>query len=206
MEGLLPSPSGVLQAYFVLTGLLVVSLNVFPENVKKVLMAYGARRDDAASAGSAAAAVPDFLSKLIARTQVPHSWYWHFYALSAGLSLFWAEQFFSHGRVMGMLVSWSAGNSRSSSQSQHASMVLAKVVLAWCLMALQGARRLWECFFVMRPGTSPMLAVHWVAGLGFYAAMSMAIWVEGSSTSDRKIYSSWVALKIERVEVLTRLD
>jgi 3-oxo-5-alpha-steroid 4-dehydrogenase 3 len=49
-------------------------------------------------------------------------------------------------------------------------------------MALQGSRRLCESLFVFKPGSSPMWFIHWALGLAYYITISLAVWVEGSST------------------------
>jgi 3-oxo-5-alpha-steroid 4-dehydrogenase 3 len=61
-------------------------------------------------------------------------------------------------------------------------MSLEQIYIAWLLMALQGSRRLYESLFVFKPGSSPMWFIHWALGAAFYAVISLAVWIEGSST------------------------
>lgn len=65
--------------------------------------------------------------------------------------------------------------------AQEPSMSLEQVFVAWLFMALQGSRRLYESLCVSKPGSSPMWVVHWALGLGYYTAMSVAVWIDGSS-------------------------
>ncbi|KAI9817607.1 MAG: hypothetical protein M1832_004611 [Thelocarpon impressellum] len=54
-----------------------------------------------------------------------------------------------------------------------------QIALSWGLMTLQGGRRLYECIALGKPSQSTMWFVHWLLGIAFYGAMSMAVWVEG---------------------------
>lgn len=54
-----------------------------------------------------------------------------------------------------------------------------QVYMVWLLMLAQGVRRLYESLFIMRPSTSSMWILHWALGLTFYAAMGIAVFVEG---------------------------
>ena len=62
-----------------------------------------------------------------------------------------------------------------------------QVKIAWLMLLVQGGRRLYEClslskediFSVENTSTSKMWGGHWLLGLAFYAATSVAIWVEG---------------------------
>ncbi|KAG5930423.1 hypothetical protein E4U53_002238 [Claviceps sorghi] len=162
------SPSGICQAFFLGATAAFLSLTVLPRDARSAFLDYGARRQGRAEGPGGG------LARLlgVVSVQVPHAWFWHFYLLSTGLSAFWAWQFLAGGSVMGVLAGWQGRGRRSAE--------LGRVVLAWAMMAAQGGRRLFECLFVTRPGRTPMLAVHWVLALAFYAAVSVAVWVEGS--------------------------
>jgi hypothetical protein len=47
------------------------------------------------------------------------------------------------------------------------------------MMTVQGARRLYECITLTKPSQSKMWSVHWIIGLAYYLAMTMAVWIEG---------------------------
>lgn len=59
-------------------------------------------------------------------------------------------------------------------------MGVEQVLLAWGMLTVQGARRLYECWAVMRPSASQMLGAHWILSLLVYLAMGMSVWIEGS--------------------------
>lgn len=58
-------------------------------------------------------------------------------------------------------------------------MTFEQVVVCWCLMTVQGTRRLWESITLAKPSESKMWFVHWILGIGFYIVMGISIWVEG---------------------------
>lgn len=93
---------------------------------------------------------------------------------------------------------------RQVSLSGEPSVELDRVFLAWLMMAAQGGRRLFECFWVVKPGRTPMWWVHWALGLGFYGLMGISVWVEGSGEFCFPSYSfslSWFALASRRRSV-----
>jgi 3-oxo-5-alpha-steroid 4-dehydrogenase 3 len=168
-------PSTYCQTFFVLAATSVLSLQLLPDEARTTLMDYGARRPNDSSAPQSK--LLKVLAKVTSVGQVPHSYFWHFYLLSSCLSGFWAWEYVSRGRVLGLVAE------RQASTSGHPSMELGRVLMAWMMMALQGGRRLYECFCVVKPGRTPMWFVHWVLGLAFYAVMSVSVWVEGSGKS-----------------------
>lgn len=114
----------------------------------------------------------------IEAVQVPHRWFFHFYAVSITLSLFWSVQFLIQGKLMTSLCS-SVTSGKSMSKEQ--------VILTWVLMTVQGGRRLSESIYLGKPSSSKMLFVHWVLGILFYCAMSVAVWIEGAGIFPRAI-------------------
>ncbi|KAI9844196.1 MAG: hypothetical protein M1838_002299, partial [Thelocarpon superellum] len=102
-------------------------------------------------------------------------WFIHFYIVSVSLSLFWALQYIYLGRTLQGIYGMRHGRRADAGPG----MDLHQVVLTWLLMTFQGARRLSECIAFGRPSQSKMWVVHWLLGIGFYIAMSMAVWVEG---------------------------
>ena len=121
----------------------------------------------------------DFLAGLT----VPHTWFTHFYLLSVCLSLFWAAQFIFEGRVLGYVL--------SHTPLERGGMTPRQIVLMWVLMAAQGSRRLYETAMWQKSTQSRMPVGHYVLGIVYYIAMSMAIWVEGIRTqSEIRLASS----------------
>lgn len=188
------SPAQICQAFFLLSTCLVLSLYVLPEDARRTLLDYGARRPKAdltkADLTKDAAAKPpadskpageppagglkSFLTNLTSYGQVPHSWFLHFYVVSVAWSAFWAWQYARGGGVMGTLAAM-------QDRAGEPSVELGRVFVAWCLMALQGSRRLYESLYVSKPGSSPMWFVHWALGLVYYTTMGISVWIEGSS-------------------------
>ncbi|KAK4554862.1 hypothetical protein LTR86_008010 [Recurvomyces mirabilis] len=58
-------------------------------------------------------------------------------------------------------------------------MTYRQIILTWLLLLLQGSRRLYESLEFSRPSKSRMWIGHWMIGIGFYMATSIAIWIEG---------------------------
>jgi len=177
------SPAQWCQSFFTLSAALVLALQVLPQDVRSAMMDYGPRRpkdgmskskkEDEKKQGFAV--LRSFLKDLTEYGQVPHSWFMHFYITSVSLSGFWAWQYLTRGSVLRSIATWQDRAGRSS-------MSLEQVYIAWLLMALQGSRRLYESLFVFKPGSSPMWFIHWALGVVFYAVISLAVWIEGSST------------------------
>lgn len=66
-----------------------------------------------------------------------------------------------------------------SSADNAPSMSIGKVAITWSLMTVQGLRRLHESTTLTKPSQAQMWVGHWLIGIAFYLAMSMAVWVEG---------------------------
>jgi len=109
----------------------------------------------------------DFLATL----QVPHSWFITFYCISVASSMLWGYQLLTRGPLYQEVAHWT--------QPQAASMSHGRIILCWSLMALQGTRRLWECLILTRPSQSTMWVFHWLAGVLFYIATGVSLWIEG---------------------------
>ncbi len=111
--------------------------------------------------------------------QVPHDWFWTFYALSVTLSAFWpGEAMFLHGPVYGLI--------RDSAGPLATSMTFEQLKVTWVMLLVQGGRRLYESLIFVEWeefGTdkimSKMWGGHWAMGLAFYIATSVAFWIEG---------------------------
>ncbi|KHN99555.1 3-oxo-5-alpha-steroid 4-dehydrogenase [Metarhizium album ARSEF 1941] len=191
-------PSKYCQAFFLAAAASVLALQLLPREARRTLTDYGARRPRRASSPtSSRSRLASALSELTAVGQVPHAYFWHFYLLSTGLSALWMWQFITRGSVVSFIAE------RQVSLSGEASAAAGRVFLAWLMMAAQGGRRLYECFWVLKPGRTPMWWVHWALGLGFYAAMSVSVWVEGA----RAMLGPWQAcatdMRLTARELLT---
>lgn len=181
------TPLQWIQAFYLAAAGGIAALQGLPSSVRSNLMDYGARKspgtegtkkmDKTDSGKQQKEDSEDVLAKLIKATQVPHSWFWHFYAFSMLGSAFWAWQFVTQGRAMRVLI---GGQNQGKAVEAADPDALGRVVVAWTMMALQGSRRLYECVAVTKPGSSPMLAVHWLMGLMFYGVMGVSIWIESS--------------------------
>ena len=108
----------------------------------------------------------------IASIQVPHAWFIHFYILSLVLLCFWLHQILFSGPAFRFIASF-------ADQDFTRSMTPQQVALTWLFMTEQSLRRLYECAAFSSNSTSKMWIGHWAMGLGFYAAMSVTVWVEG---------------------------
>ncbi|KAB8343165.1 hypothetical protein FH972_022755 [Carpinus fangiana] len=112
----------------------------------------------------------------VAAVRVPHAWFNHFYVLSLLVSCFWASQILSDGSFFEWLATREV-------VARSASMSLDQAMLAWAMMTFQAGRRLYECLDNHKPSASKMWVGHWAAGLAFYAAMGVAVWIEASLRS-----------------------
>lgn len=65
------------------------------------------------------------------------------------------------------------------------SMSKEQVILTWLLMTVQGGRRLSESIYLGKLSSSKMWFVHWILGILFYCAMSVAVWIEGAGMFPR---------------------
>jgi len=116
----------------------------------------------------------------VASIQVPHSWFTHFYLVSVASSVFWAAQILLQGRVLDTVLVWQRDASTEKTEGlSRRGMTLDQITVVWVLMTMQGVRRLYESTVLIKPSQSKMFFLHWVLGIGFYAVMGIAIWVEG---------------------------
>lgn len=168
------SPALCCQAFLIGAAAAVPAMLALPNHLRAALMDYGPRRSavDRSRRGLLALVVD-----LVRRpTEVPHSWYWHFYLVSSSWSVFWAWQYLSRGSLMDAMA-------RAQLQAEPASTPLGRVFLTWAMMALQGGRRLYECLRVIRPGETPVPLFHWALGLVYYTVLGVAAWIHGSGAS-----------------------
>lgn len=176
------SPAQWCQTFFGLSSAAVLAVQVIPKAAQHAVLDYGARSpagtDDQMKDADPKATnrFSDFVKAVASVGQIPHAWFMHFYVASIAGSLFWASEYLRDGPALGFIAARQA-------QSGSPAMSLEQTALVWTLMLLQGSRRLYECFFVMKTGSSKMWLVHWLLGLGFYVCMSISVWVDGSGTS-----------------------
>lgn len=174
------SPAAYCQLFYVTAAAAVLAIAAAPESIQDLLTQYGAR--SAAAGTSDGKGSEEAGNGLFTRVvgwatsvgKVPHSWFKHFYILSLSCSVFWAAQFICRGRILDAIA-------RNQALKEPVSMSIDQVILMWFLMVLQGARRLYEYAFILRPSSSKMWIIHWVLGLAFYSCTSVSIWIEGSS-------------------------
>jgi 3-oxo-5-alpha-steroid 4-dehydrogenase 3 len=144
---------------------------------RRQIMNYGSRGEKTAEKGERQ---PDLSSQskhaslldLIASFHVPHTWFTHFYITSVVSSIFWAGQVLTHGRIFNFLVS-------QCQVSDAQGMTVNQILLAWGFMALQGARRLYECLTLTKPSKSKMWIGLWLVGIVYYIIMGVSVWIEG---------------------------
>lgn len=126
--------------------------------------------------------IPERILDEIADWKVPHDYFWSFYFESVSLSPFWAgEVLYLHGPIWGLVRDYTRPLAYTNS------MTFEQVKITWLMLLAQGCRRLYESlslskediFSVENDSASQMWGGHWLLGLGFYAATSVAIWIEG---------------------------
>lgn len=181
------SPAQWVQTLFILTSCSVLAITVAPAAERKLLLNYGARRShDSPTTKDKTTVAKDepedslfqAVTKLTSLGQVPHSWFFTYYVFYILCAEAWAVQYFMGGPyLLGLLAS------RQVETTPNAPTVTgSQIIMLWTMMFVQAARRLYECFVVMKPSKSTMWFVHWVLGLGYYFGVSVAIWIEGSGT------------------------
>ncbi len=167
-------PSWVCKFFYSVSTILAVSLFLFPSLHDHVVQ-YGSRRCQQASTSPAktSSRMLDGLFWKICGLQVPHSWFTHFYWVSVMSSLFWGYQIITNGDTVQLLVAHSPSRDAPG-------MSMDQVRLAWCLMLIQGSRRLYECLIVMNPSKSSMSVSMWMLGMAYYLVTGVAVWCEGT--------------------------
>lgn len=172
------SPARWCQICFTLATCAVLGVAVAPPAERKLLVSYGARGHDSAatSADKEPTRCEDdgAVRKLTSLGQVPHSWFGTFYLVYIQCALFWAIQYITRGFVLQSIANQQVESGSSISVNGN------QVVIAWCLMLFQAARRLYESWAFAKPSKSTMWIVHWLLGQFFYFGISVAIWIDGS--------------------------
>lgn len=193
------SPAHLCQACFTLASCAVLAVAITPSRGRKLLVNYGARGEGRSTAGDAVARRRDdkddkddededvllrTVRKMTSLGQIPHMWFFTFYATYILCAVFWASQYLLNGSIMTSIARQQAELAPSRPNNGH-------VALAWCLMLLQAARRLYESWAFAKPSQSTMWIVHWLLGQLFYVGISVAIWIEGSSSLLRGQLRPW---------------
>ncbi|OJJ04094.1 hypothetical protein ASPVEDRAFT_135697 [Aspergillus versicolor CBS 583.65] len=180
-----------LRAFFLFAACMIFSVSL-PASLRSRFIPYGARATSTApveSETSASTPTPKSTSASPSRTsavtraldyvatfRVPHSYFTQFYVISVLSSIFWALQLLSHGRV------FQAFATRIRAEHMQEAISINQVMLCCGLMLIHGVRRLNECLSFSKPSSSKMWFVHWFAGIGFYLAVTVAVWIEGTGT------------------------
>jgi 3-oxo-5-alpha-steroid 4-dehydrogenase 3 len=145
-------PALLVRVFYLAASILVLSLQLIPA-LRSRFLAYGSRATSPAPSSSAPPTSLDRLLDAAAAVQVPHNYFTHFYVVSVVCSVFWGVT----------LPIWSAGS---------------QLQVVWALMLLQGVRRLLESAAYTSSSKSTMWVAHWLLGLFYYVANSVAVWAE----------------------------
>jgi len=119
----------------------------------------------------------------LASYQVPHGYFFHFYVFSTTCSIFWLSQLATGGSAFRFMAQSLDDVQPFSSARNQPSMSSSQVYFCLMLMLLQGSRRLYECLTLTKGSRSQMWIAHWLFGLSFYAAINIAVWIEGIRAS-----------------------
>ena len=114
--------------------------------------------------------------------RVPHAWFAHFYALAVALALLWTLDLLTpRRRLVRAFVAGAPAPAPAPAPAEAAAVPgPARAVLASALLLLHGARRLYECAFVVRPSGATMPAAIYATGLAYYAVVSVAAWIDAA--------------------------
>ncbi|KAL4974438.1 hypothetical protein BDW66DRAFT_87587 [Aspergillus desertorum] len=178
-----------LRAFFIFAACTIFFVSL-PGSLRSRFIPYGARattaavesETSAASTSKSKSTAPASVSPVTralnyaATLRVPHSYFIQFYAISVSSSIFWALQLLSHGRAFQAIAA------RIRSEHLDQAITINQVMLCSCLLLIQGVRRLHECLSFSKPSSSTMWFIHWLAGVGFYLAVAVAVWIEGAGT------------------------
>ncbi|POS75796.1 hypothetical protein DHEL01_v205812 [Diaporthe helianthi] len=189
------SPAHLCQACFALASCAVLAVAITPSSERKLLVNYGARSQGQSTAENNTVAGQrdddnndDVLLRSVRKVtslgQVPHMWFFTFYATYILCAVFWGSQYLLNGSIMASIARWQVELAPSRPNNGH-------VAVAWCLMLLQAARRLYECWAFAKPSKSTMWIVHWLLGQLFYMGISVAIWIEGSGALLQEQVRPW---------------
>ncbi|CAK7274110.1 3-oxo-5-alpha-steroid 4-dehydrogenase [Sporothrix epigloea] len=209
------SPAGICQLSFAGLSAVVIMVTMLPAAVRRHMLDYGPRYTksnnliDRAHDQDKGSERPELkpepesvawmktLATLGSYLQVPHSWFISFYVFHLICSAFWAAQWWSWHQALpgssgaynlfGSIVMRQQAADVGRASTPATSMLLTQVYVAFALETLQTGRRLYEYLCVFRPSKAKMNAAHFLLGLLYYAIMSVAIWIEGSPSTEEII-------------------
>ncbi|KAI5804369.1 hypothetical protein EDC01DRAFT_779262 [Geopyxis carbonaria] len=141
-----------------------------------------AASNSAAPTPAAPAAPIPVTSRLLDAAQaltVPHGWFSHYYAvgLVAHLVSGWM---LIHG---GYDVDRGADGGKGAGAGDSGGMRIQQVLVVWTCFAAQLVRRLYECTYIQKPGTSRMWILHYALGLFFYTGAAAVMVIEGAGAA-----------------------
>ena len=179
-----------LRLFFLLPSSAIVLASLIPP-LRNRFFVYGARAvgggvpkpvDKQGQIRDAATGLNTLLDHL-ASYQVSHGYFLHFYVFSTICSIFWLWQLATGGSAFRFMAQSLDDVQSSSSARNQPSMSSSQVYFCLMLMLLQGSRRLYECLALTKGSRSQMWIAHWLFGLSFYAAINIAVWIEGIRAS-----------------------
>ncbi|KAB8236334.1 hypothetical protein BDV23DRAFT_171730 [Aspergillus alliaceus] len=169
-----------LRAFFLFASCTILSVSLL-DSLRSRFVPYGARAtvsfesDSTPSELSSSSPLSHILDYL-ASLKVPHSYFTQFYVVSVLSSVFWGAQLLYHGQAFQAIAT------RIHPEHLQRTMSINQIMLCWLLMLVQGVRRLHECFAFSKPSSSQMWFAHWLVGIAFYLAISIALWIEGTES------------------------
>ncbi|KKK26434.1 hypothetical protein ARAM_004170 [Aspergillus rambellii] len=205
-----------LRFFFISAACTILSVSL-ADSLRSRFIPYGARATSGPAQSAATESKPstpapssrestvtrslDYLASL----QVPHSYFMQFYVVSVLSSIFWALQLLFHGPAFQAIAT------RIHPDHLQPAMSTNQVMVCWGFMLVQGVRRLYESRSFAKPSSSKMWFVHWIAGLAFYLAIAVALWIEGAGTvlkhkltlEDFNLTSRWSGRLLVCVPVFT---
>lgn len=120
-----------------------------------------------------------------AEAKTPHSWFTHFYYVCFAFNVFWAWQVTTHGSAYQILSHYITPAATVNGSGERAGVVgqtINQVVVVWLCYMIQVSRRIYECWYIQKPGaTSQMWIGHYAMGIWFYLTMPIALWIEGTA-------------------------
>lgn len=150
-------------------------------SVEKEKAAIAKSKQEKSTTNNASSNILSSALDAIADWKVPHDYFWTFYFMSVVLSAFWPpEALYLHGALYQRVV--------DNTRTLTTTMSFEQVKITWIMLLVQGGRRMYECLTLSSEElfgaeesrtSSKMWGGHWVLGLLFYIATSVAFWIEG---------------------------
>lgn len=168
----------VLQLFYLLTSAIIFLVYLLPPLHSRFLL-YGARISPPKSIPHPENTEHSYTLwntslDRIANIQVPHRWFTHFYLVSTIMSAFWLHQIQTQGRAFRLV--------EAHTLRHHPPTTISQVYLCWFLLLVQSTRRLVECVTLSGSSRSKMWIGHYALGIGFYTAVNISVWIEGTGS------------------------